>query len=100
MKKTQQQIDGEIAKLTEIKPKVLRRSHFGDDHHAAIDAQVDVMQRKLTNDSIYDRYSPDPDNEDDDRPQNVLDAAIEAREWMDGNRDEDLSDEWKELVQQ
>ncbi len=91
--KSDKQIKEEIAKLEEMKPNVRRSSSFGDDHHEAIDAQVEVLKEQLDNDEIYDRF--------EDGPQNVLDAALEAMGWMDGGsygEGERPSKNWAELV--
>jgi hypothetical protein len=81
----QQRITEEIAALAALKPKVRRQSQFGDDHHAAIDAQIRVLQDGLSEDEIYDEFT-DPDDEEAGR--NVLDAALDARFWLDGDWDE------------
>lgn len=92
---TQKQIDKEIKSLTEMKPNVRHFRGFGDDHHTAIDAQIDVLTNHMTDSEIFDRYGA----EDTDGPQNVQDAALDARSWLDGNRQGTLSEEWQELVQ-
>ena len=43
--RVKKQIDKEIAALKKMKPNVRRSSAFGDNHHAAIDAQIDVLER-------------------------------------------------------
>lgn len=83
-------VEDEIRLLLEIKPSVLKMSSFGDDHHAAIDAQVDVLSNDLDADEIYSTYEDD---------HNAIDNALEARDWMDGTSDcESLVGEWKSLV--
>lgn len=79
--------------LLAMKPKVLARSVFGDDHHAAIDAQVAVLREDLENNAIYDRYERGAEN--------VLQSAIEARQWIDEESESDtLTEEWKSLVRE
>lgn len=95
-KPTDEQIQEQIKKLLEIKPKVLRRSVFGDDHRAAIDAQVEVLRTKML--AIPDGYF-------DEDCANILDAAIEACAWLDGEEMQDpgftdLVDTWKEMVRE
>ncbi len=90
---TPAQVKDEIAKLKKMKPNVRMTSNFGDNHHDAIDAQLDVLEEGLDNDEIYDRF--------EDGPQNVLDAALEAMGWMDGGsygEGERPSKEWKSLL--
>ena len=66
---------------------------FGDNHHKAIDAQVWVLERKPSNDQIYDEFQ-DPENPD--KISNVLDAALEADRWLQGES-ESLAANWSEL---
>jgi hypothetical protein len=92
-KPTPAQVKAEIKKLEKMKPTVRSTSHFGDNHHDAIDAQLAVMKEGLDNDAIYDRYEHDP--------QNVLDAALEVMGWMDGGScgdGEPPTKNWESLV--
>ncbi len=101
-KPTTDEIQVQILKLEEIKPTILRWSISGDDHHSAIDAQIRVLHENMSESKIYDwiwrYYTPEEDS-----GQNILDAALEARMWLDGEElndpdCKDLADSWKELV--
>lgn len=97
-KPTDKQIAAEIAALKNMKPNVRRQSAFGDDHHAAIDAQIDVLENRLTDGKIYDRYEPTGDSDcdrDDGRGDNVLSSAIDAQQWRDGDKAEKPSADWQ-----
>lgn len=90
---TPKQVKAEVAKLRKMKPKVLSRSQFGDDHHEAIDAQIEVLEEGLENGEIYDRF--------EEGPENILTAALDAMGWMDGGSYGDgdkPSEDWKDLV--
>ena len=92
------EIAAEIAKLTAMKPTVRATSMFGDNHHDAIDAQVEVLTKQMSETAIYDRFG-DPLDDDPDQPQNVVEAAIEARLWLVGEGDgAPPSAEWQQLV--
>lgn len=91
--KTATQIKKEVAALTKMKPKVLHHSAFGDDHHAAIDAQIHVLSQGLTEDEIWDEYGEDTGTAD-----NVRGAALDAATWAEGGSEDKPSDSWKELV--
>ena len=88
--RAKKQIDKEIAALKKMKPNVRRSSAFGDNHHAAIDAQIDVLERQLTEDQCWDEFADDRDN--------VQEAAREAAMWLAGDTDELPSDSWKDLL--
>ena len=93
--KTQKQIQAEINKLEDMKPTVLRTSFFGDNHHDAIDAQIEVLEDSLIDDDdIYNKL------DNDEWAQNVANAALEARQWRDDEEEKDFvpSTSWKELV--
>jgi hypothetical protein len=80
-------------KLREMKPHVLAESMFGDDHHAAIDAQIEVLEEGLDQDRTEYRFQDDPEN--------VQSAAMDASRWMEGEKIDDFtppSESWKELV--
>jgi hypothetical protein len=90
MKRSKEEVQKEIETLREMKPKVRQFSAFGDDHHAAIDAQIEVLQEGLDDCDVYERFEEDASN--------ILDEAIHALEWMSGEKDEAPSVDWKDLV--
>lgn len=93
--KTAAEIAAEIKALTAIRPKVRRYSLFGEDNHARIDAEIAVLREDLDDDAIYDRFQ-DEANPDENPPE--LDAALHARQWMDGHEKDGLADGWRPLT--
>jgi len=89
---TPERVKAEADALEAMKPRVRAHSAFGDDHRAAIDAQVTVLRLGLSSGMIEDRFSPDETADDyvDGQGLNVLEAALRARDWLDG---EDLDQE-------
>lgn len=81
--KTQEEIKKEIEALKAIRPKVKPHSIFGDDNLAMLDAQVDVLENGLDPDDICDRYDRAGASE------RVLEGALEADNWRDGNSEID-----------
>jgi hypothetical protein len=81
--KTPEEIKQEITALKTIRPKVRPRSIFGTDNLAQLDAQINVLENDLDNSDIYEEYDHSGIDED------VLSAAIDARQWMDGEGEED-----------
>lgn len=86
-KPTAKAIAAEVAKLKALKPNVKRYTFFGDDNHAAIDAQIQVLEQNLSDDDIGRRFNGEVQSE-----------AFNARNWLDGDADEALSKGWAELV--
>jgi len=93
--KTTEEIKNEIEKLATMKPNVRHYSAFGDDHHAAIQAQIEVLENRMDNDDVYDTFG---DEDSDDFRQNVLDQADYAARWMRDEEDAAPSEDWQGLV--
>ena len=91
MKPTDEKIAAEIRKLREMKPRVRKYSVFGDNHHAAIDAQIDVLENRTTCDEIWDDCG--------DAAENVRDSMIEAANWLEDDSELLPSAGWVELIQ-
>ena len=95
--RTVQELEKEVHALEALKPRVRRFSKFGDDNHAAIDAQIKVFREDLSEEDIYKEWE-DPDNYDANRY--LIDSALVAAAWRDGESEDGLapSDDWKPLV--
>lgn len=93
--KTKEQVRSEMEALRELKPRVRRQSAFGEDNHAKIEAQIEVLRDNLDEDAIYERFQ-DADDPDEMSPE--LDAALDARRWMDGENPEGLAEGWEPLA--
>jgi hypothetical protein len=89
---TAKEIAAEVATLKAMKPNVLKSSAFGDNHHNAIESQIEVMETGMEESEIYDNQ------ENENWPENVVDSALEARRWLDGDEDYPPSEGWKPLV--
>ena len=89
--KTKEQIQKEIEALKAVQPNVRPCSMFGDDNLGSVDAQIEVLLHDLDDDDIYDRYDRTSSSE------YILDAALQARQWIDDEEDDDcegLACEW------
>lgn len=95
-KPTTEEVAQEAARLRAIKPKVRQFSMFGDDNHAAIEAQLDVLESRLKDEhAIFKRYLA---NEGEDEHNRT--AALSAWDWMQGvERDITPSSEWESLFE-
>lgn len=78
--KTNEQVAEAIEKIKENKNSVTQYTGFGDDKHAALDAMLDILERRVEDDEIDDVF-------DDEY---VNSAAYSIVDWMNG--DEDLDD--------
>lgn len=88
---TAEQIAQEVSELKNLRDRVRRYTSFGEDNRAAIDAQIDVLENNLDEDSIYDRY----DWEGNDRQ---LSNALDALSWLTDETEFAPSIEWRPLI--
>lgn len=85
--RTQKEIDAQIEGLKKMKMTLPQFSVFGDDNWGRIDAQLDVLEGEKDADDFYiDETSDEYEEGDNDNYH----GAVEAEEWMNGERDEDL----------
>ena|ERR1035437_8595417 len=96
MKPTEEQIAAEILWLETHKSRIPRETAFGDDNHAAIDAQIAALRERMTEDEILDGGAAGGKDWDNREMENARDAAL----WMEGEEDRQPSgpDNWGSLV--
>ena len=70
-------IEREVDALRLLKPKVRRYSAFGDDHHVAIDAAIEVLCKRMNEILVYALYGKNV-------AQHTFDTAMQACQWMRG----------------
>ncbi len=81
-KKTDDEVKAEIAALTDLAMKL-------PGSRKKIEAQIDVLQNRLSNDDVYDRFEG----------SSVFDDANDVRMWRDGDSGSDpMSVQWQELL--
>jgi hypothetical protein len=98
-KPTDVQIRAEANRLFEMKPKVLQFSGFGDDHHAAIDAQFLVIQDFLGDqEDFFDERAIEDYAETHGWAENVTSAAREMFQWLEGDEENAPSKDWESLI--
>ena len=88
--RTPEAIAAEIAALQAMKPNVRRYTLFHDDNHAAIDAQIQLLQESDPEAAFAD-YAIEDD-------EHVYFSANEAMDWLRGDNDEAPSVSWADLV--
>ncbi len=89
-----QQIDVEVNALRLARGRVARYTTFHDDNHAAIDAQIKVLCERMSLGAVQAAWG---DDAAETFEQHVLDAAIEAAEWIGAAADagsDSLSARW------
>lgn len=97
MKPTEDEIKAEIARLTEMKPRVRGADVFGGDNRAKMAAMIVVLEEGMDEDAIYERWG---DDDDPDVNMDLISCARDAREWMAGEKNELPSEGWEALVQE
>lgn len=90
----QEQITAEVMTLQAIKPRVLDVNFFGESNRDAIAKQIEVLEDP-------DSFSEDEIERlalEEEWQSNVRDAALAARQWLDGESETDKpSAEWQSL---
>ncbi|HUW45774.1 MAG TPA: hypothetical protein VMW50_08260 [Dehalococcoidia bacterium] len=81
--KTPAEIKIQIEALKKVRPKVRPYSVFGTDNLVQLDAQIDVLENNLDSTDIFDKYGHSGIDEE------VVPAALEARQWIDGDSEFD-----------
>lgn len=92
--RTDAEIEAEIKWLKENKPKIGRYTFFGDDNHAAIDAQIKVLEQRADEEAVFDWQDIEGWDE------RLAECARNAALWLEG--DDELKpsakDNWGGLV--
>lgn len=100
---TDEQVAAEILALKTLKPKINRRNFFGDDLHEQIDAQIKVLEDRMSTNDAYNRWETTGDDDvdaDEGRSDDVCDSAIVAANWLEGRDSggDTPSKDWQELA--
>ena len=80
--KLQKEIDEQIKRLNEVRPKVRPYSIFGTDNLAQLDAQIKVLEEDMDRDEIWDEWPREEEDFD------TRSAAYTARDWIDYEEDD------------
>jgi hypothetical protein len=96
---TPKEIAAEIKALKKLKPLIPAQSVFQDDNHAAVDAQIEVLQSNMSEDDIYTRADDGVTAAKDLWSEYVRDNAICAWSWKTGTSFESASVGWEPLIQ-
>ena len=92
--KTKKEIQLEVEKLKELLPNIRPTSAFGTDNKAQLAAQIKVLEEDMDDSDIYDKFDHFGIDEE------TLSAALDARQWLDGDYSEEtLSEGWEVLRQ-
>lgn len=91
--KSPKEVAEEVSALKEMKPKVRKFSIFYDNHHAAIEAQIEVLEDKLDESEIFSKL------DSGEWTEHQRESASEALAWLNEEADEAPSIGWKDLVQ-
>lgn len=87
------QVDEEVAALVLLKQFVRRSSALGDEnHHNAIRAQIHVLMMRMDQEDVDETYG---NAHSVSYQSNVHNAAVDALHWLEGERVESPSSEWK-----
>lgn len=89
MARTRIEIEDELNALKELRNNVPPQTAFGDNNQDAIDAQIKVIENRMTFEEVIDEFEIDGDY--------ILSNAQDAVRWL-RDDDEPVSDSWRDLV--
>ena len=92
---TDKQINAEIKKLTDVKPRVPHYTMFGDDNWEKLEAQVKVMEERMEEDAVLAYFE---DKEHPDNTADMVSNVLEAVRWLEGETKTAPSEGWVELA--
>jgi hypothetical protein len=92
--KSTKEIEAEIKTLKTFKPKIQRTTFFGDDNHAAIEAQIEVLKQQMTEDEVFGKQ------DSEEWTEHQSGAARDAANWLSGDEETSPSSSWKSLVKE
>lgn len=82
--KNKAEIAAEIAALEACKTYIPHRTYFGEDNHARVDLQIEVLRGEIdVTAEEFNDYSEEQQSE-----------ILAAHDWMNGDRDESPSSDW------
>jgi hypothetical protein len=91
MLRTQEEVDRMIERLKAAKAGVPALTSFGDDNHATIEAQIEVLEQKLAHNTVEQRFA-------DDQPD-LYYTVLATVGWLYGEEETDeIAGAWEELA--
>lgn len=96
---TNQLIDEQITELKRLAPIIPPRTAWGDSNLEAIEAQIEVLEKRLTPAAVDDRRNFEGEEESDSKwTVYAGDCAADVARWLRGEEGELPSDSWSHLV--
>lgn len=98
--RTPDEIKTEINALKALEPKIRPESLFGDDNVAALNAQIETLERALANpEQVPDisDFDDDPTAEEYEGSTYEYDCAGDALAWLVGDHESPESAKWEVL---
>lgn len=91
-KRSKEEIEKQIAGLQAMKKRMPMHSAFGDNNHAGIEVQLDLLEGKSFL-SDYDEFNEDDHWFPEEDLEYAREQAEEADQWLSGERKDNLYDE-------
>jgi len=87
-----------VSLLEGQKEKAPHFNFFGEDNHAQLDAQIQVIEEEMDTDQVDDQWNPDEvyDQWNPDEVYDMNNSATMAANWLDGDDDagDELRSQW------
>lgn len=94
--RTNKELNDEIAALSALKTTIPKMTMFGNNNHEKLDAQIEVLEQRMTEKQVEQRfYQDESDDLYQDGDNDLWSNAGDAHRWMIGEEDESPSSGWK-----
>ncbi len=93
--RSQMEIEKQVESLNAIKPDLPEFTLMGEPYAGVVDAMVEVLTGNISEDEIPERYL----KRELHAPDMTMNGALSARDWLDGNYDGNLVDEFKDVLE-
>ena len=78
---TPEQIAAEVEHLRDVQRRVPPHSAFGDNNREAIDAQIKVLEDRMSHDDVHLCFGAPSESS-----EYALESALQAHDWMTGEQ--------------
>jgi hypothetical protein len=87
--RTSEEIAKEVERLREIRKNTPKKSFFGDDNHAEIDAVIEALEKRMTAEEAERKlYQDESAEEFEDGDNDLYHTVCSAIRWMNGDKHE------------
>ena len=97
--RTDAQIGEQINRLKAVRKKLPRLNAFGENIHDKIEAEITVLEERLTEDDCWDRTAEEGSDDDSKEWEwCVGESARDAAMWLAGDTEDEPAQGWEDIA--